>query len=104
MFDEALSEAEQSAWQSLNPVVTKFQENHQNTEYLKEVEELLKCFRQLSARMSVKLPFLGSHLDYFPKNCWDLSKEQVELFQQDICIMAECNQGRWHVNFLFDNC
>ena len=45
MFEEALSEAELSAWQSLKSVVTNFLENHRNTDYEKGIEELLKSLR-----------------------------------------------------------
>ena len=48
--------------------------------------------------------FLQSHLDNFPKNCWDLSEEQGEHFHQDIHIMEEHYQGWWDVSFLTDNC
>ena len=68
IFDEALSEAKLSAWPSLKSVVTHFLGNHQSAEYEKEIEELLKIFRCLGSRMSVKLHFLMSHLDYFPNN------------------------------------
>ena len=52
--------------------------------------------------MSVKLHFLWSHLDYFPKICVDLNEEQCEHFHQDICIMEKYNQGQWDVDFLAD--
>ena len=69
MFDEELSKAKLLAWQSLKSVVKNFQGNHWSAEYEKEIEELiLKSFRQLKARMSVKLHFLQSYLDYFLKN------------------------------------
>ena len=68
MFDEALSEAELSAWRSLKSVVTNFLGNHWSAEYKKEIEELLKSFHLLGAQMSVKLHFLLSLLDYFPRN------------------------------------
>ena len=54
--------------------------------------------------MSVKMHFIQSHLDYFPQNCGDLSEEQGERFHQDICVMEECYQGWWDVNFLVDYC
>ena len=93
MFDEALSNAELSTWKLLKSVVTNFLRNHQSAEYEKEIEEPLKSFHQLGAQMSVKLHFLWSHLDYFLKNCRDLSKDQ------DICFMEECYQGQWDVTF-----
>ena len=54
MFDEALSEAELSTWQSLKSVVINFRGNHQSIEYEKEIKELLKSFHQFKAQMSVK--------------------------------------------------
>ena len=53
--------------------------------------------------MSVKLHFLQSFLDYFPKNCGDFKEEQGERFHQDIRIKELRYQGRWDVNFLADN-
>ena len=66
MFDEAMSKAELSTWQSSKSVITNFLGNHHCVEYKKEIEELLKSFCQLGAQMSVKLQFLWPHLDYFP--------------------------------------
>ena len=50
--------------------------------------------------MSVKLHFLRSHLNYFPKNYEDLSEEQSERFHQESCTIDEHYKGRWDVNFL----
>ena len=51
----------------------------------------------------VKLLFLRSHFDCFPKNYGDLGEERKERFHQDICIMEERYKGRWAVNFPVDN-
>ena len=40
-------------------------------------------------RMSVKLHFLCSHLDFFQENLGDFSEEHGERFHQDIEPMAE---------------
>ena len=104
MFDKALSKAELSAWQSLKSVVTNFLENQQCVESKKEIEELVKSFYQFRTQMWVKLHFLSLHLDYFPKNCGDLREEQGEHFPQEICIIEECYQGLWNLNFLVDYC
>ena len=103
-FDDALSATELSAWGSLKSVITNFLGNNRCEEYKKEVNEFLKNFQKLGARMSVKLHFLRSHLDHFPESCGDLSEEQGERFDQDIRVMEECYQGRWDVNFLADYC
>ena len=44
--------------------------------------------------MSVKLHFLQSQLDYFPKKCGDLSEEQGERFYPDIDMLKERDHGR----------
>ena len=49
----------------------------------------MENFRQIGARMSVKMHFLRSHLDYFPENCGDFSEEQGERFHQDISDMEK---------------
>ena len=54
--------------------------------------------------MSIKMHFLQSHLDYFPKNCGDYSEEQGERFHQDIKTMESRYQGRWDINMLADYC
>ena len=53
MFNEALSEAELSAWQSLTSVAINLLWNHRSAGYEKEIEELLKSFCQLGTRMSI---------------------------------------------------
>ena len=87
MFDKTLSEAELSTWQSLKLVDTNFLGNHWSAEYEKEIEELLKSFCQPEAQ----LHFLQLHLNYFPKNCRDLSEELGGSFHQDIYIMKEAS-------------
>ena len=57
------------------------------------VQELMQSFKALGARMSVKMHFLRSHLDYFPDNCGYYSKEHGERFQQDIRTMEVRYQG-----------
>ena len=103
-FDDALSATELSAWGSLKSVITNFLGKNRYEEYEKEVDELLKNFQKLGARMSVKMHFLRSHLDYSPQNCGDLSEEQGERFHQDIRVMEERYQGRWDVSFVADYC
>ena len=70
VFNEALSGVALSAWQSLKSVVTNYPENHRSAEYKKEIEELLKSFHQLRARMSVKLHFSVVTLRLFSKELW----------------------------------
>ena len=64
----------------------------------------MQSFQALGARMSIKMHFLHSHLDYFSEKCGDYSEEQGERFHQDISCMEERYQGRWDVNMLSDYC
>ena len=53
------------------------------------MDVLLQNFQALGARMSIKLHYLFSHLDYFSENPGDVSEEQVQRFHQDIRTMEE---------------
>ena len=88
-FDNALNPAELSVWLSLKSVIVNFLGNHRSSQYWKVVDELMENFRQIGARMSVKMHFLRSHLDYFPENCGDFREEQDERFHQDISDMEK---------------
>lgn len=54
--------------------------------------------------MSVKIPYLRSHLDQFPGNLGHFSDEQGERFHQEIRTMEERYKGRWAVHFMADYC
>ena len=103
-FDRSLNRKERKAWTAFKSIVKNFLGNHRSPEYQHVVEDLLASFNALGARMSIKLHFLSSHLDYFPDNCGDYSEEQGERFHQDIRVMEERYHGRWDVNMLADYC
>jgi hypothetical protein len=50
--------------------------------------------------MSLKLHFLDSHLDFFPKNLGEISDETNERLHQDIPIMEKGFVGRWDCGML----
>ena len=54
--------------------------------------------------MSLKVHFLDSHLEYFPKNLGEVSEEQGERFHQDMKEIERRYQGRWDVNMMADYC
>jgi hypothetical protein len=103
-FDKSLDRKEKKAWLSFKSIVKNFLGNHRSEEYEKVVEDLLSSFHALGARMSIKMHFLSSHLDYFPNNCGDFSEKQGERFHQDIRVMEDRYQGRWDINMLADYC
>ena len=62
-------------------------------EYL--AEALLQSYCKLGCRMSIKMHYLHSHLDFFRPNLTDVSEEHGERFHQDIQVMETWYQGRW---------
>ena len=54
--------------------------------------------------MSIKVHFLFSHLDKFPKTVGSVSDEQGERFHQDLMTVEERYQGRWDRHMLADYC
>ena len=51
---------------ALKSVVANFLGNHRHEQYADMVDDMLKAYEQLGARMSLKMHFLHSHLDFFP--------------------------------------
>ena len=68
---------------------SNFLGNNKCSECVLIVQELMQSFKALGARMSVKMHFLRSHLDYFPDNCGYYSEEENKRFHQDIRTMEE---------------
>ena len=95
---------ELQAWNSFVEVVHKFLGNNKSHDYEKVVQQMVTNFRALGCRMSIKLHFLDSHVDYFPTNLGAYSEEQGERFHQDICTMERRYQGRWNVSMMADYC
>ena len=65
---------------------------------------MLQNFQALAARLSIKLHYLFSPLDYLPENLGDVSKEQGESFHQDIRMVEKRYLGRWDSLMMEDYC
>ncbi|KAK4873204.1 hypothetical protein RN001_015233 [Aquatica leii] len=68
------------------------------------LENMLSNFNILSCNMTIKVHYLYSHLDRFPENLGEFSKEQGEKFHQDIKTMEDRYQGRWGTHMMADYC
>ena len=95
-FTARMAVAERAAWCSYVSVILEFVGNTKASNYRNLVDIMLQNSQALGARMSIKLHYLFSHLDYFPENLGDVSEEQGERFHQDIGTMKERYQGRWN--------
>ena len=94
-FTARMTVTERAAWCSYVSVIQEFLGNTKASNYRDLVNVMLQNFQAFGARMSIKLHYLFSHLDYFPENLGDVSKEQGERFHQDIKTMEERYQGCW---------
>ena len=103
-FTSRMTAVERAAWCSYVSVVREFLSNTKASNYRYLVGVMLRNFLALGSRMSIKLHYLFSHLDYFPENLGDVSEEQRERFHQDIKMMEERYQGRWDAHMMSDYC
>ena len=97
-----MTAVESAAWCSYVSVAREFLGNTKASNYQHLVDLMLRNFQGLGARMSIKLHYLFSHLNYFSENLGDVSEEQGEWFHQDIKIMEERYQGRWDTHMMSD--
>ena len=95
---------ELEAWESFVDVTQKFLGNVRDPNYVQLVHRMLKSYRRLGCRMSVKVHYLHNHLDRFPENLGDVSDEQGERFHQDISVMEARYSGRWDQSMMADCC
>ena len=77
---EQISDLERNAWQAFRMILQGFIGNHQRHDYAMVVSNLIESYEKLGCRMSLKLHFLYSHLDFFRDNLGNVSKEHGERF------------------------
>jgi hypothetical protein len=103
-FTDTMTEIEEDAWNEFKEVVKKFLGNIRVPLYKEIVRNMLDKFKILGCKMSLKLHFLTSHLDYFPPNLGAVSEEQGERFHQDLKDVERRHQGSWDVNMMAGYC
>jgi hypothetical protein len=103
-FRSKLSPKEKAAWDAFVDVVKNFLGTYRADNYAELVETLLQRFQKMGSRMSLKIHFLHSHLDFFPSNLGDVSDEHGERFHQDISLMEKRYQGKYNPNMMGDYC
>ena len=87
---EPMSDLQKNAWQAFRMIVEEFLGNHRRDDYAMVVSNLNESYEKLGCRMSLKLHFLHSHLDFFRNNSGNVSEEHGERFHQDIQVMGKC--------------
>lgn len=103
-FEQSLNPYEKEAWSTFVWVCGNFLGNNKSPEYENGVRRLLDSFQKMGCRMSLKMHFLHSHLNFFPDNLGAVSDEQGERFHQDIQVMETRYQGFWNESMMADYC
>ena len=83
-LEDKMNDLERDAWQSFREVVHGFLGRNKADNYEDLVEALLQSYCKLGCRMSIKMHYLHSHLDFFRSNLTDVSEEHGERFHQDM--------------------
>jgi hypothetical protein len=104
VFPSKLKAKERAAWNAFCELNKGFLGNIRAENYQDLVQKLLKTFQVMGSRMSLKIHFLHSHLDFFPPNLGDVSDEHGERFHQDIAIMEKRYQGKFNPSMMGDYC
>ena len=103
-FEELLNLKELRAWEAFKSVCSGFLGNSRVPDYQACIEKLLKSYEDMGCRMSHKIHFLHSHLNFFPPNLGAVSDEYGERFHQDITKMESNYQGKWNPGMMGDFC
>lgn len=103
-FIALLTDDEQKAWTSFEAVVNGFLGNFKDPNYKKIIDDMLQNYETIGARLSLKMHFLKSHIDFFPENLGAESDEHGERFHQDISDMEDRFNGRYVPNMLGEFC
>ena len=103
-FDEILHGNELNAWISFKKVCKTFLGCHRSEDFRDVIGEMLNNYKTLGCKMSLKVHFLESHLDFFHSNLGDVSDKHGERFHQDICVIENRYKGKWSVSMLADYC
>jgi hypothetical protein len=103
-FQEKMNNLELAAWTSFSQICANFLGNKRSSNYTELVEDLLVNYKGLGCRMSLKVHFLHSHLEFLSANLGAVSDEQGERFHQDISVMERRYQGRWDPAMMGDFC
>ena len=103
-FEELLNLKELRAWEAFKSVCSGFLGNTRVPDYQACIEKLLKSYEDMECRMSLKIHFFHSHLNFYLLNLGAVSDEHGERFHQDITKMESNYQGKWNPGMMGDFC
>ena len=94
----------EKAWMSFKDVCSGFLGNVKAPNFKDLIKNMLANYRAIGARMSLKMHFLHSHIDFFPDNMGDFSDEHGERFHQDVMVMEQRYRGKYTPAMMGDFC
>ena len=100
-FEELLNLKELRAWEAFKSVCSGFLGNTRVPDYRACIE---KSYEDMGCRISLKIHFLHSHLNFLPPNLGAVSDEHGERFHQDITKMENNYPGKWNPGMVGDFC
>jgi hypothetical protein len=92
-LEQTMTVVERNAWEAFRMVVTYFLGKNKCENYEEIVDSLIQHYEVLGYRMSVKLHYLHSNLQFIRPNLGDVSEEHGERFHQDIEAIEKIYQG-----------
>ena len=101
-FEGLIKLKELREWEAFKSVCSSFLGNTRVPDYQSCIEKLLKSYEDMGSRMSLKIPFLHSHLNFFPPNLGAVSDEHGERFHHVITKMESNYQGKWNPGMMRD--
>ena len=101
-LDESMTLLQVKAWNSLHMVIKNFLGNTRAIKYASLIADMIKNFKSIHCRMSLKLHMLHSHLDFFSTNMGAVSDEHGERFHQQIAKLEQRYHKQCDVNMMGD--
>ena len=78
-FEQTLDNLQLAAWKAFRSICKDFLGNHRSPNYMDTVQEL-QSYEALGCKMSLKVHFLMSYMDFFPDKMGSVSDEHGERF------------------------
>ena len=103
-FDANLNLKEKTGWDQFYLIAKNFLGNYKSPNYVEMGTNFLHAYQERGARMSLKIHFLHSHLDFFSSNLGDISNEHSVRFHQEIKEMENRYQGKVTEHMMADYC
>lgn len=103
-FSDKLNAVEKRAWLSFISLCENFLGNKRSDDYVEVVHEFLEAYAEMGCRMSIKIHFLKSHLNFFPNNLGQFSDEQGEKFHQELSQIEKRFEGKNRIRMLANYC